>query len=99
MAVYLLHASGTIGSENKYGKAQHYIGWARISVEKRLAEHVNGQGASITAAFVAQGHTLEVARAWPDGDRSLERRLKNRKNAKLLCPICSGEHALERGKE
>ncbi len=30
----------------------------------------------------------KVCRTWP-GDRALERRLKNRKEAPALCPICN----------
>jgi hypothetical protein len=40
----------------------------------------------------------KVARTW-NGDRKLERRLKNRHNAPALCPRCAGKKALNRGKE
>jgi hypothetical protein len=48
---------------------------------------VAGRGAKITQALVARGIGFQIARIWPD-DRRFERKLKNRKNAPKLCPIC-----------
>ncbi len=39
------------------------------------------------AAAVRRGSSAELVRTW-EGDRNLERRLKNRKNARGLCPRC-----------
>jgi hypothetical protein len=34
---------------------------------------------------------MVLARVWEDGDRKLERKLKNWNNGGRLCPICCGE--------
>jgi predicted GIY-YIG superfamily endonuclease len=78
--VYLLHFSTPLAH------AQHYIGSAD-DVEARLARHNAGHGARITQVAKEQGIELTVARTW-EGGRKEERRLKNRKNAPKLCPIC-----------
>jgi hypothetical protein len=69
--------------------ARHYLGWTHAgrAPEDRLAEHRAGRGARILAAAAARGIGLAVVRTW-DGDRNLERKLKNQKNAKVLCPNC-----------
>lgn len=49
--VYLLHYKSPIGNlSNPRGQAQHYLGFTS-DLETRLAEHKNGKGAKITAAF------------------------------------------------
>jgi hypothetical protein len=85
--IYLLHFSMQVAH------AQHYIGWAiQGKLFARLAQHEAGNGASspLVRALLAQGGTFRLARVW-DGDRFLERKLKKRKNARELCPICRGE--------
>jgi hypothetical protein len=87
--VYLLHFLAPIGNPaNRRAMAQHYIGadlnGSRISVQTA------GQGAAIVRYVQAQGIGFQVARTWPGG-REVERRLKRRKNAPRLCPICRGE--------
>ena len=37
----------------------------------------------------AAGLTWDTVRFWVNGDRNLERRLKNRKRARDFCPICN----------
>jgi hypothetical protein len=83
---YLLHFDRAIGSDNPRGRAQHYLGYAD-RLDRRALEHLTGRGAAITRALVAQGIGFVIARTWP-GDRSFERKLKNRKEAPRLCPIC-----------
>jgi hypothetical protein len=39
---------------------------------------------------VARGIGFQIVRTWP-GSRSFERKLKNRKNARKLCPICRAQ--------
>jgi len=38
-----------------------------------------------------------VVRVWPDADRAMERKMKNRHNSKLLCPICNPDGWKHRG--
>lgn len=79
--VYLLHFSEKIS-----GHAGHYLGWAS-RLEARIEHHRAGTGARLTQVAAERGISFEVARTW-SGDRNLERRLKNRKNAGRLCPVC-----------
>lgn len=80
MTCYLLHFS------EPYKHAQHYLGYAR-DLDRRLAAHRAGHGARLLEVIDQAGITWELARTW-DGDRRLERRLKNRHDARQLCPIC-----------
>lgn len=80
MTVYLLHFN------KPYRHAQHYIGYA-ANLDRRLAAHRAGHGARLLEVINAAGITWEMARTW-DGDRTLERRLKNWHKASQLCPIC-----------
>lgn len=78
--VYLLHYDAPLHH------AQHYVGYCDDPV--RIEKHGNGtSGAHLPAAFHRAGTQFVVARTW-DGDRALERRLKTRHNARMLCPIC-----------
>jgi predicted GIY-YIG superfamily endonuclease len=91
--VYLLHF------ERPYFHARHYIGFTNDRIEQRLEEHKKGDGARLMQVITQAGIGFEVARTW-EGDRSLERQLKNRKNAARLCPICRAEKKREgRGKD
>ena len=89
--VYLIHF------DDKLCHAQHYIGWAK-NVDARCAHHKNGTGARLMAAVSDLGLPWKVVRIWENQDRNFERKLKNRKNAKLLCPVCSGNAAWNRAK-
>lgn len=86
--VYLIHFDHPIGNlENPRAMAQHYIGYSR-QFKSRMMDHVHGRGAAIMA-YVAQAKIgWLVARKWSNGTRYLERKLKNRKRAADLCPIC-----------
>ena len=88
MSVYLLHI------EPAYGHAHHYMGWAP-DLEPRLQAHQSGRGARLTQVAKAAGCSLVLARVWPDGDRTLERRLKRWHGSGQLCPICRGEVGLQ----
>jgi hypothetical protein len=85
---YLLHFDRPIGSDNPRGRAQHYLGYAD-RLDRRALQHLTGRGAKITQALVAHGIGFQIARTWP-GSRSFERKLKRRKEAPRLCPICRG---------
>jgi len=83
--IYLLHFSAP------FSHACHYLGWGRGDAAKRIAAHVAGRGSALTRAVTAAGISLKLVRTWK-GTRSDERALKNRKNAKGLCPICKVEY-------
>src|SRR5262245_22756094 len=88
--VYLLHFDRAIGSTtNPRGRAQHYLGYAD-RLNRRVLQHLTGRGAKITQELHRQGIGFVIARTWP-GSRSFERKLKNRKDAPALCPICRGQ--------
>lgn len=74
--------------EEKLAHAQHYIGFADHDLEQRIKKHKSGQGARILKACNERGIKWEVVRVWEDGDRTFERKLKNQKNSKCLCPKC-----------
>ena len=88
---YLLHfdrplARGTRARDGRPLTAGHYLGSA-ADLDARLAEHRAGQGARLTAVIHARGIGFTLARTW-DGGRDVERRLKRRKEAPRLCPLC-----------
>lgn len=93
MSVYLLHF------QRPYRHAQHYIGFVESldALDDRIARHRAGRGARLVEVIVAAGIEFEVARTWPHGDRTLERRLKNRKSARKICPICRAAQSNKRG--
>jgi predicted GIY-YIG superfamily endonuclease len=91
MAVYLIHFDRPIGDPgNPRGQARHYIGYAD-DLERRLAQHRSGNGSALMAAVARVGIPWQVVRTWPDGDRTLERRLKRQKHAWRFCPLCRAE--------
>lgn len=90
--IYLLHFS------RPYKGRRHYIGQTGAGrLQDRMKEHREGRGSAFLRAVHLAGISWTVARLWRRGDRDFERDLKNRKNASLLCPRCSGPHALQRG--
>ncbi len=88
MVVYLLHF------HRKLAHSQHYIGFTR-DLDRRLTDHLCGMGARLMEVCFERGIEWKLARTWP-GDRELERRLKNRKEAPALCPICNPATAMNR---
>lgn len=90
--VYLIHLKEPMGSAKH--SAQHYIGFTD-DVDSREVRHWKGMGAKILAAARLKGIDFNVVRTWP-GDKKLERKLKNRRNHKRLCPVCSPEKSCER---
>ena len=89
MSVYLIHF------DQPYKRARHYLGYAE-DLDARLERHRAGNVARLMEVINLAGITWRVARTW-QGDRKLERKLKNRKEAPALCPICSGAAANNRG--
>ena len=81
--VYLLHFDRPISDRHT---AQHYVGWAKYLPARALA-HMRGQGARLTQVAAERNIGFVIARTWP-GDRTYERKIKDRKNAPKLCPLC-----------
>jgi predicted GIY-YIG superfamily endonuclease len=88
--VYLLHFEQPIAPGRH--TTQHYIGYA-ADLAARIQEHNTGHGARLTQVARERGIRFQVARLW-HGDRGLERRLKDRKHAPQLCPICGRGHVV-----
>ena len=80
--VYLLHF------DSPYKHAQHYVGFTN-NLPARLDAHSKGQGARLLEVITGAGLTFQLARTWK-GTRKDERRIKNRKEAPRLCPLCRG---------
>lgn len=80
--VYLLHF------ERPYFHARHYIGYTD-DLERRLGEHLSGQGSPLVKAVVNSGVAVIVAATF-EGDRDLEKKMKARHKAAHFCPICKG---------
>jgi predicted GIY-YIG superfamily endonuclease len=60
--------------------AQYYTGYcADDRFEERLAEHLDGRGATIIRRALEAGHQIQPVLTFP-GNRTDERRLKNRHN-------------------
>lgn len=78
--IYILKFSIPLGNERH--QAQFYLGYAE-DVDSRVEEHRKGQGATITRRAVERGAELEVVMVI-EGDRKLERKLKNRKSHKRV---------------
>lgn len=86
---YLLHFS------EKIGRAGHYLGTSK-QLEKSLQLHKSGQSkARLIEAAIDQGITFQLVRVW-EGGHETERRLKARKNAPTLCPVCNLDIKLDR---
>lgn len=91
---YLLHFSERLGNlSNPRAQAQHYTGWAAdpngdgTGLERRIAEHLAGQGAKITRAAIGRGIELTVVATWR-APKTFEKVLKRRKDGPMICPVC-----------
>jgi predicted GIY-YIG superfamily endonuclease len=82
--VYLIHFS------QKLHHAQHYIGFVEDDLVRRIELHLSNRGAKLLAAVNNNGIHWQVVRIWMDGDRQLERWLKNYKKSRCFCPVCCG---------
>ena len=85
--VYLIHFL------RPYKHARHYLGFSE-NLDKRITDHLAGMGARLMSVVTEAKIEWKVARTWR-GDRIFERRLKNRKQAPDLCPLCSGKKAMK----
>jgi predicted GIY-YIG superfamily endonuclease len=84
--VYLVHFDRPIGNANH--QSQHYIGYARKSLKRRIAEHKANRGARILQVVNALGIPWSVVKTWSPGSLKLEKQLKLQKHAWRHCPIC-----------
>jgi hypothetical protein len=93
--VYLLHFAERISPKHT---TQHYLGYGD-SLARRTAEQLSGGSAAARLPQVAaeRGIAAVVARTWPGATRADERRLKNRKDAPSLCPVCRAAKKGEQG--
>lgn len=85
--VYLLHFDRPISPNHT---CQHYIGYA-TRLGERLTVHRKGHGARLTQVALERAIGFTCVRTWHGRGRSFERKLKNRKSANDLCPICQGK--------
>lgn len=83
--VYLLHFTAPVAPGRH--TTQHYIGSAD-DLAARIQRHRLGYGARLVQVAIERGIKFQVMRVWK-GDRTLERKLKNMKNAPALCPLCN----------
>jgi len=83
--IYLLHFEQPISPNYT---TQHYLGFAEHCLPARIQAHELGRGARLPQVAYQRGICFQVARVWI-GDRSLKRRIKNRKASPRLCPCCS----------
>lgn len=88
-ACYLLHFHEQIAPGRH--TTQHYIGYAPKRLADRIKVQRKGQGARLVQVAIERGIAFTVVRTWRNGSRQLERQLKNRKKARLLCPVCQGK--------
>lgn len=86
---YLLHFEAPIAPGRH--TTQHYLGYTSRRLRERIKEHRDGRGARLTQVAIERGITFTVVRTWRDTNRGDERRLKNRKEGPMLCPVCQGK--------
>lgn len=84
--LYLIHF------DRPRAHALHYLG-SSVELEQRLSQHANGQGARLTRALWEDSQHWQLAALFIPKDptasiRELERKSKQRHNAKAYCPIC-----------
>ena len=78
--VYLIHL------DTPLKHAKHYLGFSE-AVQERLQQHRSGRGSAFMRAIAKERTGWHISRMW-DGDRELERMLKDQHNAARLCPTC-----------
>ena len=89
--IYLLHY------DKPLHHAQHYLG--SCDDAQRIQDHGTGTSrARLPQVFCLLGVQFVVARTW-EGGRTGERKLKNQKNARVLCPICRTKKLSVRAKQ
>lgn len=81
--IYILQFDKPIGSHKH--SASYYLGFCENDAcfNRRMKEHKRGAGAAITRAAVERGIGFKCV-ATMEGDRAMERRLKNMKNTRRI---------------
>jgi hypothetical protein len=83
--IYILHIDPPLRH------ARHYVGWtADEDVSRRVREHlhqVGGRPSPLVGAALAAGCRVVLAGTL-EGDRTMERWLKNKHGAASFCPLC-----------
>lgn len=80
--IYILEFSRPVGTAKH--SALYYMGYCDDDrLDLRLAEHRKGTGAALTRFAVANGIDFKVVATLP-GNRKTERKLKGRKNTRLI---------------
>lgn len=79
--IYVLKLERPLG--NAKHQAQYYVGYSKnkYTLGLRIEHHRKGCGSSFTRAAVKQGIGFDVVLIM-EGDRSVERKIKNQKNTK-----------------
>lgn len=78
--------------DSRFHHAGHYLGFAEEgNLESRQDEHRKGVGSKLVRAAIRAGVNFRLVRTWENGTRALERALKNRKDARSLCPECRAD--------
>jgi len=85
---YLLHFDQPISPLHT---CQHYLGYTSRGLRERIKEHRAGRGARLTQVAKERGIGFICVRTWKESNRNFERRLKNRKEGPVLCPVCQGK--------
>lgn len=80
--VYLIKLDSKLSN-----RAQYYIGYTPRHPLERLKTHRSKHGSRILAAAVENGIEFHIVRVWENADKTFERSLKKRKNAKVFCPL------------
>lgn len=83
--IYLIHF------DKKLHHSQHYLGFAEDNIEARFDQHCKGNGAKILRRCNELGIEYKIVATF-EGDRNMERKMKNGKNLKQYCPHCKAEY-------
>ena len=78
--------------EEQLHPAQHCIGFVDNNLQQRIKKHRSNKGAKLLKAVNNKGIQWAVVRVWEEGNRELERKLKNRKKSRCFCPVCRSHH-------
>lgn len=90
--IYLIHFT------KKLAHSQHYLGFVENDLNARFKLHCSGGGAKILKRCNEVGIEYEIVATF-DGDRNMERKMKNTNNLKQFCPICKKQYNEKRNRQ